>query len=109
LKYNEDISQLYQCGKELGKGTFGEVRECRHRETGVQCAVKIVQKHKINTHQVLLDLLASELDVLSKTDHPNITAIRELIEDENNFYIVSELVNGGELYGKIIEKKRFSE
>ena len=46
--------------------------------------------------------MANELDVLAKTDHPHIVQTKELIEDENNFYIVSELVNGGELYGKII-------
>ena len=53
--------------------------------------------------------MASELDVLAKTDHPHIVATKELIEDENNFYIVSEFINGGELYSKIIEKKKFGE
>ena len=33
----------------------------------------------------------------------------ELLEDEVNFYIVSELVTGGELYDYIIKKKRLSE
>ena len=33
----------------------------------------------------------------------------ELLEDEVNFYIVSELVSGGELYDYIIRHKMFSE
>ena len=33
----------------------------------------------------------------------------ELLEDEAKFYIVSELVTGGELYDFIIKKKRLSE
>ena len=53
--------------------------------------------------------MASELDVLSRTDHPHIVRVHELIEDSNNFYIVSELMNGGELYEMIIKEKKFSE
>ena len=33
----------------------------------------------------------------------------ELLEDEAKFYIVSELVSGGELYDYIIKKKKLSE
>jgi calcium-dependent protein kinase len=53
--------------------------------------------------------MANELDVLARTDHPHIVRVHELIEDANNFYIVSELMNGGELYHKIVQEKKFSE
>jgi len=53
--------------------------------------------------------MQSELEVLAKTDHPHIVRTKELLEDENNFYIVSELVKGGELYQKILEKRKFNE
>ena len=33
----------------------------------------------------------------------------ELLEDDSKFYIVSELVSGGELYDYIIKKKKLSE
>ena len=33
----------------------------------------------------------------------------ELLQDETNFYIVTELVTGGELYEYIIQKKRVTE
>ena len=35
--------------------------------------------------------------------------VLQLLEDEAKFYIVSELVTGGELYDYIIKKKRLSE
>ena len=109
LKFIQDISKFYKIGKVLGKGSFGEVCSCTHQYSGKEYAIKTVQKSKINEHKVLLDLMAQELDVLAATDHPHITRIHELIEDDGNFYIVSELVTGGELYNKIIEKKKFSE
>jgi len=35
--------------------------------------------------------------------------IKELLEDEENYYIVSELLEGGELYNRITKMKKFSE
>ena len=47
--------------------------------------------------------MEQELEVLSNTDHPHIVRVMELLEDEAKFYIVSELVTGGELYDYIID------
>lgn len=35
--------------------------------------------------------------------------IFELLEDQTSYYIVSELLSGGELYDRIVKLKRFSE
>ena len=35
--------------------------------------------------------------------------IFELLEDEQNYYIVSELLMGGELYDRICQRKSFNE
>lgn len=53
--------------------------------------------------------MEQELDVLSKTDHPHIVRVIEMLEDEVNYYIISEFVKGGELYDYIIKHKMFSE
>ena len=71
--------------------------------------MKIVDKGHIGQHQVLVDLMEQELEVLQNTDHPHIVRVMELLEDEAKFYIVSELVSGGELYDYIIKKKKLSE
>ena len=71
--------------------------------------MKIVDKSHIGRHQVLVDLMEQELEVLQNTDHPHIVRVMELLEDEAKFYIVSELVSGGELYDYIIKKKKLSE
>ena len=53
--------------------------------------------------------MEQELDVLQKTDHPHIVKCLELLEDDANFYIISELVRGGELYDHIVKMQRLSE
>ena len=53
--------------------------------------------------------MEQELEVLQKTEHPHIVRAFELLEDEVNFYIISELVTGGELYDHMVKVKRMSE
>lgn len=36
-------------------------------------------------------------------------SVYEILEDENNYYISSELLEGGELFDRIIDVKSFSE
>ena len=42
-------------------------------------------------------------------DHPNILRVYDLYEDNNNFYIVTELCTGGELFDKIIQNGYLDE
>ncbi len=50
-----------------------------------------------------------ELSVLQKTDHPNVTRVFEILEDNKNFYVVMELMTGGDLMGKVVSIHHFSE
>ena len=53
--------------------------------------------------------MAQEIGILMQTDHPNLLKVYEILEDEDHYYIISELLKGGELYYKIIKLKSFSE
>ena len=47
--------------------------------------------------------------MLEATEHPNITRIFELLEDNFNYYIVMEYVTGRNLLEKMIDMQRFTE
>ena len=47
LKGTQDITTNFITGKQLGKGSFGEVRQCLNKATNVECAMKIVDKSHI--------------------------------------------------------------
>ena len=64
LKSTTEISSKYKVGRELGSGAFGKVHECLNTQTGVTCAIKIVNKKKISKHPVLIQLMEQELEVL---------------------------------------------
>lgn len=91
----------------LGQGAFGEVRKATHKQTQMARAVKIIVKSSATKEEQ--ERLINEVNVLKDLDHPNIIRIYEFMQDDKNFYIVSELCNGGELFDKIIEKKSFTE
>ena len=44
-----------------------------------------------------------------KADNPHLVKVYEIMEDEGRYYIISELMNGGELYDRILTLKRFTE
>ena len=51
----------------------------------------------------------SEINILKELDHPNIVKIFEYYEDKQNYYIVTEICRGGELFDEIVERGKFSE
>ena len=53
--------------------------------------------------------MKSEFEILQKTAHPNIMRAIELLEDKDYFYIVTELLEGGELYDRLSMELNFSE
>lgn len=47
--------------------------------------------------------------ILSQIDHPNIVKLREVFEDQDNIYIVLDLLSGGELFQRVVDKRVFTE
>jgi serine/threonine protein kinase len=72
-------------------------------------AIKIIEKKKVNEHPIYKQLLKNELKILRECRHPNIMDVQDIIEDENNFYIISELIVGGSIFERLKKKKRFNE
>ena len=71
--------------------------------------MKIISKKSVAKRKIYLDLLVNEMSILAEKAHPRIVRIVELIEDDENYYIVSEVLKGGELFKRIIEAKCFTE
>jgi calcium-dependent protein kinase len=50
-----------------------------------------------------------EIKILQKIDHPNVLKLYEHFEDSKNYYLITELCQGGELFDRIIENEFFTE
>ena len=93
------ISENYEVVKKLGKGGYGKVYEVKQKKTGAIKACKQLSKMDIEN----LEKFKREIELLKKTDHPNIIKLYEIYESNNNFYLIMDECKGGELFDRIIE------
>jgi len=100
-----DVTVMYQINpRPIGKGYYGVVRKCMHRETMEWYAIKSIRKSKVH-----IETLRREVDALKELDHPNIIKLVDVHEDAIYLHLITELCEGGELFDRIITKTNFSE
>ena len=98
----------YQIQKIIGEGTFGKVKLARDLITKENVAIKILEKSKIKTKEEL-ERINQEINSLKEINHLNIIELYEILEDEKNYYLILEYMNGGELFSYIIKNERLNE
>ena len=69
-------------------------------------AVKSMNKSKFKNK---LEELINEVEILSRTDHPNVVTLYEYFDEEFFFHIVTEYCSGGELFDRIEQNGRLTE
>eukprot|EP00038_Savillea_parva_P001062 m.101057 g.101057 ORF g.101057 m.101057 type:complete len:484 (+) comp10372_c0_seq6:61-1512(+) len=102
-------------GEILGAGTYATVREAREKATGRVFAVK--QISKMTSHAYADDVRAQvfdEYDLLQRCrvdgrPHPNILDMVDFFEDELDYLMVFEKMEGGELLEHIHKRHQFTE
>jgi len=104
-KRSNVITDDYEIGKELGRGTYSVVKVAKNKENGKNYAVKIIKKKLFNRPE----FLARETEIMTKVKHPNIVSFYGLYEDKERVYFILELINGGDLFDKIEEVDTFTE
>eukprot|EP00906_Rhabdomonas_costata_P005735 RCo008528 len=95
---SSDLGSKYEVKEVLGKGAFSVVKLGVNLKTKEHVAIKIISKNDID---VRLSNLKTEVDILMQVAHPNIVNLREVFEDENNVYLIMDLMMGGELFDRI--------
>mmetsp|Transcript_26406 Transcript_26406/g.23337 ORF Transcript_26406/g.23337 Transcript_26406/m.23337 type:complete len:101 (+) Transcript_26406:34-336(+) len=84
---NEDISEHYELGGVLGKGSFGMVLKGVHHATGQIRACKVIPRSTITKK---IERFINEVNALKKLDHPNIVRLYEVFEIETDVILVQE-------------------
>lgn len=106
-KKDVKIEDYYDIGDELGKGAFSVVVEAVQKETAQKVAIKIITKQAINERD--MKRLTSEIEIMKKLKHKNIIQLIEVFDSPSHLYLVMELVRGGELFDKIVQRGQYSE
>ena len=99
----------YKYLKTLGSGTYGTVKKvCLIKNPSTIRAMKIIPKENI-IEGVDNTKLIDEITILKKLDHPNIMKIYECYVDKDNFYILSDFCDQGDLLGKLEKLGKMNE
>jgi len=102
-----DVEDFYVIEKELGRGTFSIVKEATQKATGAKFALKFIDKKFVDRDDLIL--LSREIEIMKKVSHPNVLSLKEIFETATTLSLVMELVTGGELFFKIVERGSYSE
>jgi calcium/calmodulin-dependent protein kinase I len=102
------ITDNYDIKEEVGKGAFSVVKLAVNKKTGEKVAVKIINKTKASS-EADAKRLQTEVEILKKVKHPNIISLKDLYDTPEELFLVMELVTGGELFDKIVQKGQYSE
>lgn len=94
----------YELGRLLGKGTFAKVHRARNLETGMNVAIKIVDKEKV-LKVGMIDQIKREISVMRLVRHPNVIELYEVMASKTKIYFVMEYAKGGELFNKVVKGK----
>ena len=97
----EPIANYYSIVKDLGHGSYGQVKKVKHKQLGEIRAMKITNKKS--------DSSKYEIEILRKISHPNITNIFEIFADSKKYYVIMEFLEGGELFEAITSIGSFTE
>lgn len=99
MKINEEISENYEIKTGLGEGAFSFVFLAVSKKTGLQRCIKKISKKYFSDDQN--ESIMNEVLILQQLNHPNIIKIIEYYESNRSLYIITEFLNGGELFDKI--------
>ena len=102
------IIKEYSIKKIIGKGTFSIVKLGIDRETGEKVAIKILEKKKI-LNKSDAERVDREINILKEINHLNLIKIIKIKEDADNYYMVMEFCENGELFNQIVKKRRLDE
>ena len=102
------VEEAYEVGKKIGDGNFAEVKECTHRKTGKKYALKIIDKSKTRGAKET-KMIENEVRTMQVIRHANCVALYDVFDTAEELFLVMELVEGGDLFDRIVEKGKYAE
>ncbi|CAM9988545.1 unnamed protein product, partial [Sphacelaria rigidula] len=101
----------FDVGQELGRGGFAVVYRARVRVSGLEVALKVVDKHRACelAAGAACARIASEVRLHWGLKHPSIVELFDFFEDDRFVYMVLELCGGGDLYRMLRMRGRLRE
>ena len=105
---HKSVKSIYTFKEELGSGAFSTVFKAIHKESGQVVAIKHVSKADVPSQEDI-DSLLEEVAILQAIHHPHVMHLFGFYDDSKYYSLVTEIVDGGELFDRIVEKQHYNE
>jgi len=105
----EDITKVYDIGEVLGEGGFGQVYRATRRSNGRVVALKRIPKEWTKSGEFQREINALWVLNDAAGGHPNICQMYDVFEDDDEYWLSMELIEGGEVFEHLISHGAYSE
>ncbi|KAE8219628.1 hypothetical protein CF319_g6713 [Tilletia indica] len=123
LPLYEGLTERFDLVCKMGDGAFSNVYKARDKKTGKKVAIKVVRKYELNSNQDgRLDPkfrkknrateranILKEVQIMRGLKHGGVVELLEFAEARDHYYLILELMEGGELFHQIVKLTYFSE
>lgn len=103
-KISEDDFTLFRV---LGRGGFGIVNGCKHRQSGKLYAMKVLHRKRLKS-LMSYDVCLMERNLLASLDTPFVTSLAFAFQSPTELFLIMELMTGGDLKYHLHRKGRFN-
>jgi serine/threonine protein kinase len=104
LAKKKKFVEVYEIGEKIHRGSAGVVKKCYSIEQKTPFAVKIIKRSPKTDEAVL-----QEVYIMNELDHPNLVKVVDFFEESDNYYIVMELMQGGDVFDRILDMNNYTE
>ncbi|XP_011875513.1 PREDICTED: calcium-dependent protein kinase 4-like [Vollenhovia emeryi] len=99
IRRGVEFKDDYDIQSELGRGKFGIVYRCKDKTSGLMLAAKVVNATKKEDKRAV----QREVDIMRRLQHPRLIQLYDAIDAGKQIYVVLELIDGGELFERVID------
>uniref|UniRef100_A0A8C5E4V2 Serine/threonine-protein kinase PLK4 n=1 Tax=Gouania willdenowi TaxID=441366 RepID=A0A8C5E4V2_GOUWI len=104
IKKGEKIKHDFKVLTLLGKGSFACVYRAKSVKTGLEVAIKTIDKKAMHKAG-MVQRVTNEVEIHCRLKHPSILELYNYFEDSNYVYLVLEMCHNGEMSRYLKERK----
>ncbi|XP_041476753.1 striated muscle preferentially expressed protein kinase-like isoform X2 [Lytechinus variegatus] len=98
------VEDEYELLAELGRGAYGVVHKGISKADGSECAIKTIR-----VKAGMWEEVRNEIAVMGILDHKRLIKLFDAYETKREVVMAMEIVTGGELFERIVQRDSFSE
>lgn len=108
-KVGQTFNDVYKLDKKIRDGRISAIwTGCKRDEDESDTfAVKVVRVDK--SHHQEEARIMNEVAIMKSLNHPNVLKLIDFFEESPNFYLVMELMEGGDLFDRVATKMQYKE